>query len=68
MVTTLVEWLENLVGTYEPVTSVYDVANDVRVVAQGAAGVDWPWVASAALLIVAVWCIFALVGAIFGRK
>lgn len=68
MITKLAEWLESLIGTYEPITYVYDVANDVEVVAQGAAGVDWPWVASAVLLIVAVWCVFALVGAIFGRR
>lgn len=65
---TLMEWLEILIGEYEPISYVYDIANDVSVIPSGAAGVNWPWVASAALLVVAVWCMFALVGAIFGRK
>lgn len=61
---TIIDWLTQFIGTYTP--NVYTVSEDVEVIASGAAGVDWPWVASAALLLIAVYAGFRLIGVFLG--
>lgn len=59
--------LAQILGTYEPVlTDVLDAEGAVigRVVAQGVAGVDWLYVASAIMLALAVYSVFRIVGGV----
>lgn len=56
--------LVGILGDYTPVTYFVD---DVECVAQGAAGVDWPWVASAVLFILLVYSIFRLVRCLIAK-
>lgn len=52
MIQTLIEWVTEFVGEYEPISYVYTVGEDtVAIVPAGAAGVNWPWVAGATLLV-----------------
>lgn len=73
IVLTIRQWVENVLGTYVPVTYeetllVADVANGgslVRTytkVADGLAGVDWPYICTAALVLVSVYSVFRLLG------
>lgn len=52
--------LINYIGVYTP-----PAVDGVPL--SGAAGIDWTWLASAALLIVGVWCVCAIIGAIIKR-
>lgn len=63
----------SLFGVYEPVmTQTPVIVTDVEsalstvdlidTVAPGLAGVDWPWIASAALFGIVLWSFFRLVG------
>lgn len=57
--------LVSLFGVYMPVmTDVYDSAGVVvgSVVADGVAGVDWPWVAGVVLFGVVLYCFLRMVG------
>jgi len=54
----------DLLGEYSPV--VY-AADGIDVVPSGAAGVDWPWIASAALLILCVYSIFRIVRCLIAK-
>lgn len=52
MIQTLLEWVIEFIGEYEPISYVYSVGADtVAVVPSGAAGVNWPWIAGACLLV-----------------
>lgn len=58
----MIEALNNFVGrVYTPVT--YSIGDDV-IVAAGTAGIDWPWVASVALLVVCLYSVFRLIGGV----
>lgn len=67
----MLESLMAILGEYTPVTTTYEtILNDGTIhtyeaVAQGVAGVDWPWVSGALLLIVVIFCIFKMLGGIF---
>lgn len=61
---TIIEWLTAIVGEYTP--NVYTVDADVSIIASGAAGVDWVWVAAAAMLLLGVWAGFRLIGVFLG--
>lgn len=53
--------------SYSPVLSeVYDAEGAYigDIVASGAAGIDWPWIVSAFLLLLSIYCIFRLIGVI----
>lgn len=59
--------IARLFGTYTPVTyTVYQVVGEeveaVEVVARGAAGLDWPWIAGVVLFSICLWSFFRLVG------
>ena len=70
------ELIVHVFGTYSPVMSqeiisytVEDVtySNVVNVVAPGAAGVDWTWVAGVFLFAIVLWSFFRLVGLLLAR-
>ena len=67
--------LENLIGTYTPVTytlnqGVYNAATeDVEIItstvtASGFAGVDWSFVLAAVAFIVCIYCVFRIIGSV----
>lgn len=72
MVDTIRNWLASVLGEYTPVTyEVTSYATDPdlgliqiqdEVVASGLAGVDWEYIATAALLLIAIWSVFRLLG------
>lgn len=57
MIQNLLAWITEFVGVYEPVTEVYTVDADTVItkIASGAAGVNWPWIAAAAVFIIGLW-------------
>lgn len=59
---TLKGLLTNLIGLYQPNT--YQIDGDYEVIADGLAGVDLPWVLSALLFGLSLYCVFRLVGVI----
>lgn len=67
MINALIEFL----GSYTPVTTTVETVladgtiHTYEAIASGMAGVDWPWIASAALLLLVIFCIFKLIGGIF---
>lgn len=67
----LLEAIREFLGAYTPVmTTVEQVLPDGSIhsyeaVASGFAGVDWPWLVSAALLLLFIFCMFKLLGVIF---
>lgn len=64
MIQTLIDIITELVGTYEPISYVYTVGDDtINVIPAGAAGVDWVFVAAAAVLVVGIIGAFALMKA-----
>lgn len=56
----------DFIGSYTPVSYV-DLASGAEIVASGAAGVDWPWIFSAALFLLAFWSFFRLVGVLLSK-
>lgn len=56
--------LTDLIGTYNPVS--YYVGED-EIIAPGMAGVDWQWVASAALFILVIYSLFRIIRALVAR-
>lgn len=54
--------LVELFGEYQPRTQ---TDGDVTSAVPGLAGVDWPWIASAVLFSICVFCVFRLIGGIF---
>lgn len=56
----------NLLGPYEPVMY-YDSVQMSYVIPPGFSGVDWPWVASAALLILLIYSVFKLFRGLISR-
>lgn len=64
---TILEWLSGILGTYTPVTyqviKVIDGQEIVEdVVAQGLAGVDWQYVLCGLLLLLTIYSVFRLLG------
>lgn len=57
--TTLSEFFLDFLGEYNPIT--YTVDGNA-IIPPGMAGVDWPWVASAVLLLVSFYCLCRLLG------
>ena len=60
----------DFIGSYTPVmTNVYDDSGQLvgQVVASGAAGVDWQWVASATFAILIIWSLIRIVGRMICR-
>ena len=72
MIQTIRDWLSSILGTYEPVTYTVKLlvpdamggtaTTSYTEVASGLAGVDWEYIATAALLLIAVWSVFRLLG------
>lgn len=69
MITTIRDWVASILGEYTPVTSLVDkydsegtLIGTERIVANGLAGVDWEYLITAALLLIAIWSIFRLLG------
>lgn len=60
----------DFIGSYQPIT--YDVEYALadgsiasyEVVASGMAGVDWPWIFAALIILVMLYCIWRFVGAV----
>lgn len=74
MINTIREWVESVLGTYEPVTFIhkaYDTEGALvgswTEVASGVAGVDWGYIVTAALLIVCIWSVFRLLGVLLDK-
>lgn len=67
----MLESLISILGEYTPVTTVYETVladgtiHTYEAVAAGVAGVDWPWLAGAACLLLVLYCVFRLLGGIF---
>lgn len=66
----MIDAFVNLLGGYNPPT--YEVWNEVTqayesVIPSGAAGVDWAFVLSGALVIVMLFCFMRILGGIFKR-
>lgn len=64
---TILDWLAGILGTYTPVT--YQTTRIVEgvevvedVVAQGSAGVDWQYIICGLLLLVTIYSTFRLLG------
>ena len=73
----LIEFIQTLLGTYEPVSyPVYEIAPDVEVVRNiipsGLAGVDWRYIFTGLVFLVTIYSVFRLLGillqSIGGRK
>lgn len=69
MISTIREWLASILGEYTPVTYTVRLisadgtaSGSYTEVASGLAGVDWEYLATAALLLIAVWSVFRLLG------
>lgn len=69
MIQTLRDWIASILGNYEPVTYTVRLigvdgvsAGSYTEVASGLAGVDWEYLTTAALLLIAVWSVFRLLG------
>lgn len=72
MIQTIRDWIDSVLGTYEPVTYQVKVmiadalggssTTTYTKVADGLAGVDWGYIATAALLLIAIWSVFRLLG------
>ncbi len=72
MIQTIRDWLASVLGEYTPITyevTQYAADPDLgliqiqdEVVASGLAGVDWEYIATAALLLIAIWSVFRLLG------
>lgn len=72
VISTIRAWIESILGTYEPIT--YTAKQVVALeqggsttvswteVANGLAGVDWGYIATAALLLCTVYSVFRLLG------
>lgn len=58
--------LVNLIGEYSPPVY-YDAVSDLEVIPSGMAGVDWPWVLSAVLLIFVIYSVFRIVRCLYSR-
>lgn len=70
----MIQSLLQILGNYTPVTTTrqfvetidgVDVYSTASVVADGLAGVDWPWVCSAAILLVMLYSAFRFLGGMF---
>lgn len=72
MITAIRDWLESVLGTYEPVTyqvkvMVADALGGTNTttytkVADGLAGLDWSYIFTALLLLVTIYSVFRLLG------
>lgn len=56
----------SLFGQYTPVTFI-EPETSAEVVAQGAAGIDWPWVLGVLIFALALYSLFRIVGCFFRR-
>lgn len=62
--------LIDILGAYEPVETIREIElidgtmYQYSAVPDGLAGVDWPWIGSAILLIVVLFCLFKLLGGV----
>lgn len=64
MIQTLLDLIEEVIGEYEPISYVYTIGEDVvTMIPSGAAGVNWSFVAAAAVLVVGVIGAFILMKA-----
>lgn len=70
----MIQSLLQILGNYTPVTTTrqfietidgVDVYSTASVVADGLAGVDWPWICSAAILLVMLYSAFRFLGGMF---
>ena len=62
---TLKEIFNIFVGEYVPIT--YTDSNNISVVADGLAGIDWAWVMSSILLIIGIYSIFRIIGIVISK-
>lgn len=57
--------LQNLFGTYQPVTY---TTSDGAVVADGLAGVDIPYVSGVIIFCICLYCTMRIIGSLFNSK
>lgn len=69
MITTIRDWVTSVLGEYTPVTYLVDRYDSEgtfigtgQVIADGLAGVDWEYLITAAILLIAIWSVFRLLG------
>lgn len=55
----------NLFGTYTPVT--YTDGNNVAVIPDGFAGVDWSWLSGVLLFALTLYCVLRILGGAFKK-
>lgn len=55
----------SLFGTYTPVT--YSDGNNVAVIPNGLAGVDWPWLGGLLLFALTLYCVLRILGGAFKK-
>lgn len=61
---TIKQFLDNLLGVYTPITFISD-GNEV--IPPGFAGVDWPYLVRALVFLLILWSIFRILGGIICR-
>lgn len=67
----VIEWFEEVFGTYTPVmTDVYVAGSDTvaQVVASGAAGVDWPYIGRILVFCIVLYSFFRVLGGLICRS
>lgn len=60
----MIQFLNNLLGTYTPVS--YNV-DGVTYIADGMAGVDWPYCVRAIVFIIVLYAVFRILGGMLCR-
>lgn len=67
--TTIRDWVESILGTYDPVTYTVRVVDSsgasvasYSAIPDGVAGLDWSYIVTAVLLIVVIYSVFRLLG------
>lgn len=70
----MIQSLISILGEYTPIETTKQFIESIdgvdsfytaSVVAEGLAGVDWPWVCSAAILLIMLWSCFRFLGGMF---
>ena len=65
MLNTFKDLVSSIIGEYEPVS--YTTSNGAIIIPNGLAGVDFTYVGALALLLIGVFCVFRLCGALIKR-
>lgn len=59
----MVEFIQSILGDYEPISYVYKVGEDtINVIPSGVAGVDWRYMIGAIAFLIMLYSIFRIIG------